>query len=131
MAKIGLQSKYQILMKPELETSSWKDLSSVMTKRQSASTSDDSFAHFNNMPPGEDIMNQFHVENFIDGGLAGETSVTDHVSSSITNGYTRGEMHGIDDQCTGDSIDLWYGEAVAADGKTGFLLRNNYLSRLT
>lgn len=123
MAKKGMQEKYQILMPPEYETAQWKDPSSARKISRHGES-------FNEMPPGQDMMNQNHVERFVDGGLAGETSVTDHVSSSLENGYTRGDMTGLDDQQTGDSVDLWYGE-VGSGKHTGFLTRNNYLDRLS
>lgn len=117
-----MQEKFQILMEPEYETAQWKDASSARKKQRHGES-------FNEMPPGQDMMNQSYVENFRDGGLAGETSVTDHVSSSLKTGYTRGEMHGADDQCTGESIDLWYGEVGSGD-HVGFLERNNMLDRM-
>ena len=120
MAKKGLQEKMQILMPSVYEESEWKDVASAQRMKSSV---------INNMPPGEDIMNQNHVENFIDGGLAGETSVTNHVSSSLKTGYTRGDMRGFDDLYSGESIDLWYGEVGSGD-KVGFIERSNYLDRI-
>lgn len=121
MAKF-MQEKNQILNKPRPpEKTKWADLNSAL-HAASDYTAD--------MPPGDDIMNQDHVEEFTPISLGGEHSVTDHVSSGLKKGYTRGKMNPSDDQYPGEGIDLWYGEAVDDQGNVGFLERNNYLDRI-
>lgn len=119
MAKF-MQEKFQIINKPRPpEKTEWADLKSAIKTN----------VEFNNMPPGEDIMTETHSDHFTPISLGGEHSVTDHVSSSLKKGYTRGKMNASDDQYVGEGIDLWYGEAVADNGDVGFMERNNYLDR--
>jgi hypothetical protein len=129
MAKIGMQEKFQIIMPPAKEKHEWTDLNASRRVAQDQANSKNDLGKFNELPPGEDIMAQTYVERFVDGGLAGETSVTDHVSSSLKKGYTRGDMSPSEEQYGGESIDLWYGESVDEDGNVGFMERNNYLDR--
>ena len=116
-----LQEKIQIILPvKEQVTAEWKTPESARRVSQPNLSSQ--------MPTGQDLGHD-DIENWRDGGLAGQTSVTDNVTHSIRNGYTRAEMKPYDDQYTGEGIDLFYGEACGEDG-VGFMERNNYLDRI-
>ena len=88
----------------------------------------------NRMPPGMNINNQTQTPNMPQPrSAAGETDVSDMVSSSMRNGFTRIPMMGTDDLYTNEHTEEFYGEANGEDDAgnkyTGFLERNNYLDR--
>lgn len=120
-----LQEKFQISAPSSCaeKEEGWASFSSV--RQDQSCVPQGEKAKLNYAPPGMDISNQYSVEiNDMPLGLAGTTDISaDTNPMALANGFTRREMKGIDDQYTGEHVDLFYGDAG------GFAERNNYLDR--
>jgi hypothetical protein len=119
--KRNLQDKFQVIMPSKPQKNEWAELKN--NQRKCVVTDS------NEMPSINRENQSGNVDRFVPISLAGEHSVTDHVSSSLKKGYTRGVMNPSDDQYTGEAIDMFYGEVEGDDG-VGFCERNNYLDRI-
>lgn len=127
-----LQEKFQISVPDRKEDGeSWTSFESARSSQADVPRSDGNKVNsnpdgkFNYLPPGMDISNQCSVEiNSMPLSLAGESDVSmDTNPKALASGFTKREMKGIDDQYTGEHVDLFYGDAG------GFAERNNYLDR--
>ena len=118
-----LQEKFQISVpnKPE-GPEPWADFKS---SRQSQADVPQGNDQFNAMPPGMEIADQCCLDlSNMPMSMAGESDVSaDTNPTSFAEGFKKREMKGVDDQYTGEHVDLFYGDAG------GFVERNNYLDR--
>ena len=119
---MSLQDKMQITVpyhKKEDDGNEWADAKSVRIQKVAED-------RLNKMPVG---MNQ-NLTPFAK-GFGGDTDVSggDVTPKSLQKGYARHDMNGTDDLYSGEHVDLFYGEAVDENGKSGFIERNNYMDR--
>jgi hypothetical protein len=126
-----LQEKFQITVPGKEEQGEpWASFESAREPQgipdwRSRKTTDIDGRKFNSMPPGMDISNQLYAEICpMPLSMAGESDVSaDTNPTSFAEGFKKREMHGTDDQYTGEHVDQFYGDAG------GFVERNNYLDR--
>ena len=125
---MSLAEKFQITLPPKSEKGhEWASVKSAHSHKSSIQNDPANGQKFNRMPRGMDT----NVEDTFVQGFGGNTDVTDNVNAaSLGKGYFRAKMTGVDDQYSGEHIDLFYGEVCDELGNCGFVERNNYLDRL-
>lgn len=125
----SLQEKFQIsppLPKRDEADDKWVTAESQRHPREegwtSHKSSDVDMRRFNEMPEDMEICQI--SGNKMPLRLSGESDVSGDVNSAaLRDGFKKIEMDSIDDQYTGEHMDLFYGDAG------GFVERNNYLDR--
>jgi len=125
---MSLQEKFQISVPAKEEAGEpWLDWTDAKKHQAGREVTKEEAAQLYtrlNRIPGVNIDDA--VTGAMPFGFAGSTDVTDQINAkalSPSQGFTKHDMKGTDDQYTGEHTDLFYGDAG------GFVERNNYMDR--